>query len=179
MHQHRTKTAPVLDVVVASAGNAPRNLGKLVVVFRVQLHDQRIFLGAPNFVFLDGGVYVVIVPLTALLGRPPWHHLGNLGPADEDEKYSEQQRVRSVKPKLLKGSTQEQGSDINIWNALHFYERIALVLLLRRVPNSQAQYSSPKKKNMRTGGPWTVTKRQVLACAAAHLPPRPTCRFLG
>lgn len=78
------KGSPVLDVVVASAGDAPRNLGKLVVVLRVQLHHQRVFLGAPNLVLLDGGIHVVVVPLAALLGRSAWHHLGNLGPAGEE-----------------------------------------------------------------------------------------------
>lgn len=77
------RDSPVLNVVVASARNTPGNLGELIVVFSVQLHHQCIFLGAPNLIFLDRRIDVIVVPLTALLGGSPWHNLRDLGPPDE------------------------------------------------------------------------------------------------
>lgn len=72
---------PILYIVVASAGNASCDLGELVVVFSVQLHDQRVFFSRPNLVLFDSRVYVVVVALTALLCGAAWHHLRDLGPA--------------------------------------------------------------------------------------------------
>lgn len=90
-------SSPVFDVVVASAGNTPGNLGELVVVLRVQLHHQRIFLGTPNLVLLDGRIDVVVVPLTALLGGSPWHHLRDLGPADESGTRTKKEPAQRTK----------------------------------------------------------------------------------
>lgn len=73
--------APILDVVVASAGDAPRDFCELVVVLGVQLHDQRILFRRPDFVLFDRRVDVIVVALTTLLSRSPWHHLRDLGPA--------------------------------------------------------------------------------------------------
>ena len=72
---------PILDVVVASPGDAPRDFCELVVVLGVQLHDQRILLRRPDLVLLDRRVHVIVVALTTLLSGSPWHHLRDLGPA--------------------------------------------------------------------------------------------------
>lgn len=72
---------PVLDVVVASTGDAPRDFRELVVVLSVQLHDQGVFFRRPDLVLLDRRVNVIVVTLTALLGGSPRHHLRDLSPA--------------------------------------------------------------------------------------------------
>lgn len=69
----------ILDGVISPSGQHLGHLGPLAAVCGVREEEDPLLMQHP-FNLQDGGVQVVVPPLTALLPQPPFDELGDEGP---------------------------------------------------------------------------------------------------